>query len=231
MSSSEKRAIVLLSGGLDSVTTLHYARKHGYELIAVSFHYGQKHSFELSLASRQADLAGCVHHYNLQIDPALFRGSALTDSSVAVPEDREIDTTIPVTYVPGRNLLFLAHATSLAESHECDSIFIGANAVDYSGYPDCRPAFLESFEQTANLGTRVGVEGNRLKIKAPLVDLTKSQIVKLGIELGVDYSLTSSCYSPKENGRPCLKCDSCRIRIKGFEDAGLSDPLLKKFRT
>ncbi len=220
-----KKAIVLLSGGLDSTTTLYYAIDRGFSVHALSFDYGQKHKIELELARKIAQKGGATQHTIASIDRTLFSGSALTDINVAVPRNRKIDEEIPVTYVPARNLLFLAHAASLAESTGASHIFIGANAVDYSGYPDCRPVFLKSFEETMNLGTKQGAEGGKIFVEAPLVDLSKEEIIKLGLSMGVDYSITSSCYSPAPNGNPCGQCDSCQIRKAGFEKAGFTDPL------
>ena len=222
-------AVVLLSGGLDSATVLYLAREKGYALHALSFDYGQRHKIELEYAGRIAAAAGCESHRIAKIDSDMFHGTALVHDEIDVPENRNIDESIPVTYVPARNMLFLAHAVSLAESIQSRHIFIGANALDYSGYPDCRSDFFKSFETAANLGTKAGMEGNPFTIETPIVSLTKAQIIKEGIRLGVDYSSTTSCYNPDQNGRPCLKCDSCHLRLKGFEEAGTADPLLKKF--
>lgn len=219
-----KQAIVLLSGGLDSITALAISRQF-YEPTTISFDYGQKHRYELQCAEKIARIYS-VPHRTVKIDSGLFLHSALTDSSVDVPKERAIDESIPVTYVPARNLLFLAHATALGESIGASDLFIGANALDYSGYPDCRDPFLRSFEQTANLGTKAGTEGRSFHIHAPLISMTKAQIIQKGMSLGVDYSLTSSCYDPGANGEPCRQCDSCQLREKGFHEAGVADPLL-----
>lgn len=240
---SGQGCVVLLSGGLDSVTTLYYARSRGLRLHAISFDYGQKHSIELKRATNVAAQVGVEDHSIIQLDTGVFQESALTDISIPVPEDQyseqsnsenqgpegalpKIPTqTIPITYVPGRNILFLSYALSYCESRDLDHIFIGANAVDYSGYPDCRPEFIKAFQTMANLGTRSGQEGKGIRIQAPLIQLTKAQIITLGLKLGVDYSLTSSCYQPGSNGQPCGKCDSCIIRARGFAAAGAVDPL------
>jgi len=221
------RAVVLLSGGLDSATTLAVARRDGRVCHAVTFDYGQRHRFELEAARRVAMLLGATSHRVVRLDPRAFAGSALTAEGPAVPKDRDegaMGGDIPVTYVPARNLVFLSVAMGVAESVGAGEIFIGANAVDYSGYPDCRPAFLEAFERAANLATKVGVEGEGVRVRAPLVDLTKAEIVRLGVELGVDYGLTHSCYDPDEAGRACGRCDACVLRRRGFEEAGAADP-------
>ncbi len=225
----KRRAIVLLSGGLDSVTVLAIARSESYHVHALSFEYGQRHAIELVLARRVATAAGADHTV-VRLDPALFGGTALVGEELAVPTGREIDDSIPVTYVPARNILFLSHALALAESLQAHDIFIGVNALDYSGYPDCRPEFLKAFEEMAALGMKTGVEGRAIKIHAPLVDLSKSEIILRGTELGVDYATTSSCYQPDAEGRPCMRCDSCVLRAKGFAEAGLEDPLVLRFR-
>jgi 7-cyano-7-deazaguanine synthase len=217
------KAVILLSGGLDSVTTLFHAKELGYDLHAISFNYGQRHVFELKCAEYQAQKAG-ARHIVAELDSRLFRGTALVGTTIDVPENRQIDDSIPVTYVPARNMLFLAHALSLAESIEAFHIFIGANALDYSGYPDCRPAFLNAFETAANLGTKAGVEGHHLHIVAPLLQMTKAEIVKEAFRLNVELGMTSSCYNPDEKGHPCGKCDSCMLREKGFAQAGYEDP-------
>lgn len=231
-------AVVLLSGGLDSVTTLFLAKSEGHEIYCISFDYGQKHRFELQCAEEQARRAGVLEHHTVKIDPVLFRdqssasSTALIDGGAEVPEnrtellDRTAEKQIPVTYVPARNLLFLSYALSFAESRSARYLYIGANALDYSGYPDCRPTFLKSFELTANLGTKAGVEGTGFILKAPLVDDTKADIIRKGLKLGVDYSMTSSCYKPSDTGRPCGKCDSCLLRARGFAEVGVEDPLL-----
>ena len=223
-----KPAVILLSGGLDSATSLAIAKSQGYTCHALSFDYGQRHRVELEAAKRVADQQGVESHRWINIDLRAFGGSALTDE-IDVPKDRDeaaMTTDIPVTYVPARNTIFLAYALGVAEVLECADIFIGVNAVDYSGYPDCRPDFIKSFEHTANLATKAGVEGHAMSILAPLVDLTKVQIIEQGLALGVDYSVTHSCYDPDENGKPCRRCDSCQLREKAFEELGQVDPVL-----
>ena len=216
-------AIVLVSGGLDSATTLAIARDRGHRCLALSFDYGQRHRAELEAAGRVATSLGAAEHRVMRIDFAGIGGSALTDPSIDVPEDG--GAGIPITYVPARNTVFLALALGWAEVAGADRIYIGVNAVDYSGYPDCRPAFIRAFEQVANLATRAGVEGTtRFRIEAPLIDLTKAEIVRRGIERGVDFSLTVSCYQADTEGRACGRCDSCRLRRAGFEAAGVEDP-------
>lgn len=222
----KERAVVLLSGGLDSATSLYVARSAGCDCISLAFDYGQRHRFELQMAKRQSMKAGCLEHLQIRIDPSLFPGSALTDSSLDVPEHAEAATGIPITYVPGRNILFLAHALSLAESRQCRAIYTGANVLDYSGYPDCRPDFFAAFTRMAALGTKMGVEGRAVEIRCPLITLNKKQIIELGMTLGVDYSLTSSCYNPDPDGKPCGRCDSCHFRARGFGEANLIDPIL-----
>jgi len=217
-----KKAVVLLSGGLDSATVLAVARRDGYACHALSFHYGQRHAAELKAAERVAKALGAVAHKTITLDLSAIGGSALTDASIAVP-DHPTDG-IPVTYVPARNTVFLAVATGWAEVLDADRIFIGVNAVDYSGYPDCRPEFVAAFEQVANIGTKAGVEGRRLRIEAPLVSLSKAEIIRLGVRLGVDYGLTVSCYTADAEGRACGVCDSCRLRKQGFVEAGVKDP-------
>lgn len=216
------RAVVLVSGGLDSATVLACARRDGWQCYALSFDYGQRHRAELDAARRLAETAGCVEHRVMTVDTAGIGGSALTDSSVAVP----VSPTegIPVTYVPARNTVFLALALGWAEVLEAGAIFIGVNAVDYSGYPDCRPEYIAAFERMANLATRSGVEGRPVRIVTPLMELSKAQIVRTGTELGVDYAQTVSCYQADAQGRACGRCDSCRLRRAGFEQAGLADP-------
>jgi 7-cyano-7-deazaguanine synthase len=224
-----KKAVVLLSGGLDSATVLAIAKSQRYELYALSFAYGQRHIFELEAASRVAESIGVTQHRTAQIDLRVFGGSALTDA-IDVPKGRTVGQMghgIPVTYVPARNTIFLAFALAWAEVLGSSDIFIGVNALDYSGYPDCRPEFIEAFEKMANLATRAGVEGRQLlKIHTPLIALTKAEIIRKGIELGVDYGLTSSCYDPSPRGEPCGQCDSCLLRQKGFRENGIDDPLL-----
>jgi len=222
------RAVVLLSGGLDSATTLACAREAGFELNAISFDYGQRHIFELEAAARVAEAFAVKRHITCPIDLRAFGGSALTDD-IDVPRNRsgdEISTGIPITYVPARNTVFLSLALGWAEVIDAASLFIGVNAVDYSGYPDCRPEFVKAFENVANLGTRAGAQNSgHWTIHAPLVSLTKAEIVQLGTRLGVDYSLTHSCYDPDSAGRSCGHCDSCQLRLAGFASAGLTDPI------
>jgi 7-cyano-7-deazaguanine synthase len=221
------RAVCLLSGGLDSSVCLALARSQGFECYALSFDYGQRHRVELESAARVAQSLGAVQHLVVPIDLRVFGGSALT-SDIPVPKGRSADqmtAAIPVTYVPARNTVFLSLALAWAEVLDCSDIFIGVNALDYSGYPDCRPEYIEAFEEMANLATKAGVEGRMgLKIHTPLIRLSKAEIVKLGAQLGLDFSLTHSCYDPDEAGRPCGQCDSCVLRRKGFEEAGVSDP-------
>jgi 7-cyano-7-deazaguanine synthase len=223
-----KIAVVLLSGGLDSATVLAIARSQGYEVFALSFSYGQRHIYELEAASRVAASIGVVKHRTAAIDLRVFGGSALT-SDLEVPKGRSADDMshgIPITYVPARNTIFLSFALAWAEVLGSSDIFIGVNALDYSGYPDCRPEFIEAFERMANLATKAGVEGRQaLKIHTPLIAMTKAQIIAKGIELGVDYGLTSSCYDPSPSGEPCGQCDSCVLRQKGFRENGIEDPL------
>jgi 7-cyano-7-deazaguanine synthase len=228
MESGLKRAVVLLSGGLDSATVLAIARSKGYELYALSFSYGQRHIWELQAAARVAESIGVLKHRTATIDLRIFGGSALTDD-IEVPKGRSSDAMshgIPITYVPARNTIFLSFALAWAEVLGSSDIFIGVNALDYSGYPDCRPEFIEAFETMANLATKAGVEGRqRLKIHTPLIAMSKAEIIQKGIELGVDYSLTSSCYDPSPDGEPCGQCDSCLLRQKGFRENGREDPL------
>lgn len=223
------RAIVLLSGGLDSATTLLIAKQEGFEVFALSFDYGQRHRVELERARRLAARYGAREHRVLELDVAAPGASALTDSSRAVPKDSLGAMEIPATYVPARNTLFLAHAVAWGEALGTGDIFIGANALDYSGYPDCRPEYLEAFEKMANLGTRAGVEGHlRFLIHAPLLALTKAQIILRAASLGLDFALTTSCYDPSPEGDPCERCDACLLRAKGFREAGLDDPVRVK---
>jgi 7-cyano-7-deazaguanine synthase len=217
-----KRAIVLLSGGLDSATTLAVAKNEGFECFALSFDYGQRHAAELAAAREVGRRAEVTEHRVIPVDLSAFGGSALTDTSIAVPEHPS--EGIPVTYVPARNTVFLSLALAWAETLDVRDIFIGVNAVDYSGYPDCRPAFIVAFENLANLGTKAGVEGDWYHIHAPLIELSKAEIVELGNSLGVDYSITVSCYQPDDEGGACGRCDSCRLRAQGFENAGVKDP-------
>jgi 7-cyano-7-deazaguanine synthase len=223
-----RSAIVLLSGGLDSATCLLIARAEGLEVLALSFDYGQRHRVELERAAALAQRYGAREHRTVALDLPAPSASALTDPSIAVPRDALGQEAIPITYVPARNTLFLAHALGWAEASGASQIFIGANALDYSGYPDCRPEFLEAFERAANLGTRAGVEGRPFRIRAPLVHMTKAQIVLTARDLGLDFSLTSSCYDPSPvGGIPCGCCDSCLLREKGFREAGVIDTIRK----
>lgn len=222
--SENKKAIVLLSGGLDSTTTLAVAKYKGYSCFALSFCYGQRHHIELEAAKKIAKCFDVIEHKIFDIDLSTFKGSALTDVSIDVP-DFAADG-IPVTYVPARNTVFLSIALAWAEILQVQDLFIGVNAVDYSGYPDCRPEFIQAFQEMANLATKAGVEGQKLEIHSPLISLKKAEIIKLGIKLGVNYSLTISCYSANEQGAACGVCDSCRFRKQGFEDAGISDPTI-----
>lgn len=220
---TDKRAVILLSGGLDSATVLAMAREQGYACYSMSFDYGQRHRAELQASVRVAEQLGVVEHKVVGLNLNGIGGSALTDQAIAVPEDG-LAEGIPVTYVPARNTVFLALALGWAEVLSAQDIFIGVNAVDYSGYPDCRPAFIEAFQQLANLATRAGVEGAGFRIRAPLQDMSKAQIIAEGVRLGVDYALTVSCYQADEQGRACGKCDSCRLRAEGFKAAGIADP-------
>ena len=217
-----KKAVVLLSGGLDSATTLAIARENGFTCHCLSVDYGQRHRAELAAAARVAKSQAAAGHCVVTIDLATFGGSALTDSSIAVPETPT--TGIPVTYVPARNTIMLSLALAWAEVLSSRDIFFGANAVDYSGYPDCRPEFMRAFEAMANLATKAAVEGNRLSLHTPIIALTKAAIIARGLALGVDYALTVSCYQADDDGRACGSCDSCRLRRAGFEAAGLADP-------
>jgi len=217
-----KKAVVLLSGGLDSVTALSIAKEQGFECYTLSFNYGQRHSTELTAAKMISAQNDAVEHKVIDIDLTAIGGSALTDDKINVPETWE--EGIPVTYVPARNTVFLSIALGWAEVLSADAIFVGVNAVDYSGYPDCRPAFITAFEQLANVATKAGVEGNKLNIHAPLMKMSKADIILEGIRLGIDYSLTVSCYQADQDGKACGKCDSCRFRSQGFEQAGISDP-------
>ncbi len=222
-----KRAVVLLSGGLDSTTTLATAIAHGYEAYALSFDYGQRHQIETEAARRIAKSLGVKEHHVAKIDMRIFGGSALTDA-IDVPKQRsetEIAHGIPITYVPARNTIFLAYALAWAEVIPATDIFLGVNAIDYSGYPDCRPAFIEAFETLANLGTKAGVEGRPFKIHTPLIKFSKAEIIRKASELGVDLSLTHSCYDPTTDGLACGECDSCLLRLKGFREAGIKDPM------
>jgi 7-cyano-7-deazaguanine synthase len=228
MSGVGKKAVVLLSGGLDSATVLALASEQGYETYALSFRYGQRHVWELEAAKRVAEAGGAKLHKIAEIDLRAFGGSALT-SEIAVPKGRdvaEMSHGIPITYVPARNTIFLSFALAWAEVLGASDVFIGVNALDYSGYPDCRPEFIEAYEKMANLATKAGVEGHQnLKIHTPLMKLTKGEIIAEGLRLGVDYGLTSSCYDPSPEGQPCGQCDSCLLRKKGFHENGMEDPL------
>ena len=216
------KAVVLVSGGLDSSTVLALALQQGYRCYTLSFDYGQRHRSELEAAKRVSELMKVEEHKIVRLDLGTIGGSALTDTTIDVPEQETAG--IPVTYVPARNTVFLSIALGWAEVLEADTIFLGVNAVDYSGYPDCRPEYISSFETMANLATRAGVEGKKLSIQAPLIDMTKGEIVSAGASLGVDYSQTVSCYQASIEGLACGKCDSCRLRIEGFNQAGISDP-------
>jgi 7-cyano-7-deazaguanine synthase len=226
---SDNRAVVLLSGGLDSATTAAIARAEGFRLYALSVDYGQRHRFELDAAKRVAESLGAARHVVAKVGLDAFGGSALTDE-IAVPVDRDdeqISHGIPITYVPARNTVFLALALGYAEVVGTADLFIGVNAIDYAGYPDCRPEFIAAFEKLANLATKAGVEHTlRFRIHTPLIHLTKAEIIRRGTELGVDYSLTHSCYSPSSTGIACGRCDACHLRLKGFVEAGLTDPVV-----
>jgi len=223
-----KRAVVLVSGGLDSATVMAMARADGYDCYALSMDYGQRHRIELERAKKVAITNGAIEHKIVRIDIGDFGGSALTDEMIEVPTDEvgDVAEDIPVTYVPARNTVFLSVALGWAEVLSAKAIFIGANAVDYSGYPDCRPEYIESFQTMANLATKAGVEGDTISIEAPIIKLTKAQIIETGLKLGVDYSQTISCYNPSDDGTVCGECDSCRIRAEGFKAAGAIDPAL-----
>ena len=225
---ADKKAVVLLSGGLDSTTVLAMAQSEGYAVHALSFRYGQRHSFELECATRIAKKAGVAQHVILDLDLSQFGGSALT-TEIPVPKDRDehqMEANIPITYVPARNTVFLSCALGWAETLGTGEIFIGVNALDYSGYPDCRPEYIEAFEIMANLATKGGVEGHvPVAIRTPLMDMTKAQIIQRGQDLDVDYSATTSCYDPNEKGHACGHCDACQLRLKGFHEAGLEDPV------
>lgn len=227
---TKRKAVVLLSGGLDSATVLAIARAEGYEPYALSFRYGQRHEVELTAAGRVAEAGGAAAHVVADIDLRVFGGSALT-ADIAVPHHDRVEdldaSEIPVTYVPARNTIFLSFALAWAETLEASDVFIGVNALDYSGYPDCRPEYIAAYETMANLATKAGVEGRQqLRIHTPLIELTKAQTIERGLELGVDYALTHSCYDPTEEGRACGSCDSCLLRTRGFAELGLTDPAL-----
>ena len=228
MSVNPMKAVVLLSGGLDSTTTLAIAKRAGFDLFALTFDYGQRHHIEVDRAQDIAKHFAVVDHQIVKIDLRQFGGSALTDS-IEVPTDRdqkEMESEIPVTYVPARNTIFPSFCLAYAEVKEANDIFIGVNAIDYSGYPDCRPEFITAFETLANLATKAGVEGkNRMKIHTPLIKLNKGEIIQKGLQLGVDFAMTHSCYNPGEEGKSCGVCDSCQLRLKGFQEAGVEDPI------
>ena len=217
-----RKAVVLVSGGLDSTTVLALAQQEGFECYTLSFDYGQRHKVELEAAARVSRLMNVVEHKVVNLDLRVIGGSALTDNNIPVPE---LETSgIPLTYVPARNTVFLSIALGWAEVLGAEALFIGVNAVDYSGYPDCRPEYIEAFQRMANLATRAGVEGGTLELRTPLIQMSKGEIIQLGVSLGVDYALTVSCYQADEKGRACGRCDSCRLRCKGFLDAGVVDP-------
>jgi 7-cyano-7-deazaguanine synthase len=224
---SARKAVVLSSGGIDSTTAMAIAKDEGFKIYSLSFFYGQRHAFELEAAQKVAKAIGVTKHLVINIDLKQIGGSSLTDD-IDVPKDRdeqEMTREIPVTYVPARNTIFLSFALAWAEVLKSSDIFIGVNAIDYSGYPDCRPEYIDAFERMANLATKAGVEGTtKIKIKTPLIRLTKAQIIQKGIELGVDYALTHSCYDPSPRGQACGRCDSCQLRKKGFKEAGVLDP-------
>eukprot|EP00752_Nemacystus_decipiens_P013951 g12387.t1 len=229
MSGMMNNAVVLLSGGLDSATTLAIAREQGFACHAISFDYGQKQRVELQAAANLAKDMQIASHRTVRVDLGAFGGSALTDDTLEVPKDRsddDISHGIPITYVPARNTVFLSYALGLAEVVGAHDIFIGVNAVDYSGYPDCRPEFVAAFQNLANLATKAGVEGQTITVHAPLIELTKVQIIEQGLALGVDYAKTHSCYDPTPEGKPCGRCDACLIRIAAFESLGMTDPAL-----
>lgn len=228
MNKTNKKAVVLLSGGLDSATCLAIAKKKGFEVFAVSFAYGQRHKIETEKAKKLAKFFAVKSHQIFNLDLSSFGSSALT-SSKKVPKNRsekEMAKEIPVTYVPARNTIFLSVALGVAENIGAHDIFIGVNNVDYSGYPDCRPEFIKAFEKTANLATKDGVSGRKFKIHTPLIQMNKAEIIKTGVKLGVDYGITISCYDPSEKGESCGKCDSCLLRLKGFKEAGIKDPAI-----
>jgi 7-cyano-7-deazaguanine synthase len=229
MLDKNKKAVVLLSGGLDSATTLAIAIKKGFKCYALTFEYGQRHRREVESAKKIAEILGAIEHRCIKIDLACFGGSALTDSNIKVPKDRsDLDNKnqIPLTYVPARNTIFLSYALAWAEVLGAFDIFIGVNSTDYSGYPDCRAEFIKAFEKMAGLATAAAIESKgKYRIHTPIINMTKAQIIRTGTKLGVDYSLTHSCYDPDENGRSCGRCDSCRLRLKGFAETGLKDPV------
>jgi 7-cyano-7-deazaguanine synthase len=234
MSRHQKPAVVLLSGGLDSTTTLAIAKHQGFRLHALTFQYGQRHAIEIAAARRVAQAFAVERHVIVDVDLRVFGGSALTDE-LAVPKNRtpeDLSHSIPITYVPARNTVFLAYALAFAEVTQSEDIFLGVNALDYSGYPDCRPEYIRAFEVMANLATKAAVEGQqRLRIHTPLIHLSKVQIIQRGLELGVDYGLTHSCYDPNPDGSSCGQCDSCLLRLKGFKEAGVADPIVYRLMT
>jgi len=223
-----KKAVILLSGGLDSATTLAIAQNDGFTLYGLTFSYGQRHQFEIGASQKIAEACNLTDHIITEIDLRAFGGSALTDD-IDVPKDRSESTmsgSIPVTYVPARNTIFLSFSLAWAEVLQSNDIFLGVNSMDYSGYPDCRPEYIQSFQAMANLATKAGVDGDQsITIHTPLISMTKEEIIRKGLELGVDYSLTHSCYDPDKAGNACGRCDSCRIRLKGFQEAGTADPI------
>jgi 7-cyano-7-deazaguanine synthase len=233
MAALTRRAVILLSGGLDSTTALAIAKREGFECYAMSFRYGQRHAFELTAAERVAAYIGVRDRVIVDINLRQFGGSALT-SDIDVPKGRtaaDMGRGIPVTYVPARNTVFLSFALAWAETLGAQDVFIGVNSLDYSGYPDCRPEYIRAYEVMANLATRAGVEGvQKLKVHTPLIQMTKAEIIARGIELGIEYGMTSSCYDPGDRGQPCGGCDSCLLRAKGFLEAGYPDPLVERFR-
>jgi len=220
------KGVILLSGGLDSATVAAWKIREGAVLHGLTFIYGQRHSLETERARKLAETLGILPHHLVPLPIELFRGSALTESDIRVPEDQEIGNTIPATYVPARNLVFLSMAVAYAESHDLDTIYIGANAIDFSGYPDCRPFFIDRMNEVAQAATRRGAEGKPIRIEAPLVTMSKADIVRKGVQLGLDFSLTTSCYNPGPEGAPCRRCDACRLRARGFQEAGIQDPLV-----
>lgn len=226
-----KKAVVLLSGGLDSTTIMAIVKNKGYDIYALSFDYGQRHKLELEAARKVAGHFGAKSHLIPRLDLDTIGGSALTED-IPIPQGRKLkeigSDDVPITYVPARNTIFLAYALAWAEVLDATDIFIGVNSVDFSGYPDCRPEFIQSFQNTANLATKAGVEGKGIKIHTPLINMTKGEIIKKGISMGVDYAMTHTCYSPKKDGLPCGKCDSCLLREKGFKEAGIADPLVNQ---
>ena len=233
MADEQRNAVVLLSGGLDSTTTLSIAKADGFEAYAISFRYGQRHSVELVSAQRVAESLGVKRHIIVDIDLRQFGGSSLT-SDIEVAKGRsigEMSSDIPMTYVPARNTVFLSFAIAWAETLSARDIYVGVNALDFSGYPDCRPEYIQAFEDMANLATRAGVQGHRLRIHVPLIKMTKGEIISRGLSLGVDYAMTSSCYDPSPDGKPCGGCDSCLLRAKGFAEVGRADPLIARFES